>query len=62
MFGICARAGYDFKAHNIEKATHGYPVDSPDYSVFFAVSEPLPDPETGSILEVTKAAERILGL
>ena len=62
VFGICARPGYYFKAHNIEKATHGYPVDYPDYGVFFAVSEPLPDPETSSILEVTKAAERILGL
>ncbi len=61
-FGICAKPGYYFKAHNIEKATHGYPVDYPNYSVFFAVSEPVRAVETNSILEVTKTAVSILGL
>ena len=61
-FGICARPGYYFKAANVEKATHGYPTDYPDYRVFFAVSEPYPAIETNSILEVHKAALKILGL
>ena len=61
-FGICAKPGYYFKAANVEKATHGYPTDYPNYNVFFAISEPWPNPETDSILEVTKAAEKILGI
>ena len=62
VFGICAKQGYYFKCANVEKATHGYPTDYPNYGVFFAVSEPWPDPETDSILEVNKAARKILGL
>lgn len=61
-FGICAKEGYYFKACNNEKATHGYPTDYPDYKVFFAVSEQWPDLESNSILEVTKAAGKILGV
>ncbi|MBQ6502998.1 MAG: alkaline phosphatase family protein [Flexilinea sp.] len=61
-FGICAKRGYYFKAVNNEKATHGYPTDYPDYDVFFAISETWPEPETNSILEVTKAAKSILGI
>ena len=61
-FGICAKQGYYFKAANVEKATHGYPTDYPNYRVFFAVSEPYPALETNSILEVHKAALKILGL
>lgn len=61
-FGICAKQGFYFKAVNNEKATHGYPTDYPNYDVFFAVSEPLPEPESKSILEVNKAAKRILGI
>ena len=54
--------GYYFKAENVEKATHGYPTDYPGYGVFFAVSEPQPALETNSILEVSKAAQKFLGL
>ena len=61
-FGICAKPGYYFHVRNNEKATHGYPVDYPNYGVFFAVSEPWPDPDTNSILEVTKASRKILGI
>ena len=61
-FGICAKPGYYFKAANVEKATHGYPTDYPDYRVFFAVSEPYPGKKSDSILEVHKAALQILGL
>lgn len=61
-FGICAKPGYYFRAENVEKATHGYPTDYPNYSVFFAVSEPWPELESSSILEVHKAAVKILGL
>ena len=61
-FGICAKPGYYFKAENVEKATHGYPTDYPNYRVFFAVSEPDYAIETDSILEVHKAALKILGL
>ena len=62
VFGICAKEGYYFKAANVEKATHGYPADYPGYGVFFAVSEPWQDIDSGSILEVTKAAEKILDI
>lgn len=61
-FGICAKEGFYFKAVNDEKATHGYPTNYPSYSVFFAVSEPCPKLESNSILEVTKAAIKILGI
>ena len=61
-FGICAREGYYFKAVNNERATHGYPTDYPNYNVFFAVNEPWPEPESNSLLEVTKAAKKILNL
>ena len=61
-FGICAKPGFYFKAKNDEKATHGYPVDYPNYSVFFAISKPWPDLRSNSILEVNKAARTILGL
>ena len=61
-FGICAKQGYYFKADNNEKATHGYPTDYPNYDVFFAVSEPWPEPESKSILEVHKAARKILSI
>ncbi len=59
-FGVCAKRGFYFNPVNREKATHGYPTDYPDYEVFFAVSEPWPEPESRSILEVTKAARKIL--
>ena len=59
-FGVCAKRGFYFNPVNLEKATHGYPTDYPDYDVFFAVSEPWPEPESRSILEVTKAARKIL--
>lgn len=62
VFGICAKPGFYFKAKNNEKATHGYPVDYPNYAVFFAISEAYPEPETNSILEVTKAAKQVLGI
>ena len=62
VFGICAKEGYYFKALNDEKATHGYPTDYPNYDVFFAVSEPWPEPESRSILEVTKTARKILDI
>lgn len=61
-FGICAKEGFYFKAVNNEKATHGYPTDYPNYNVFFAVSEPWPKLESNSILEVTKAANKVLGI
>ena len=59
-FGVCAKRGFYFNPVNLEKATHGYPTDYPDYYVFFVVSEPWPEPESRSILEVTKAARKIL--
>lgn len=62
LFGICAKQGYYFKAANVEKATHGYPTDYPNYRVFFAVSEPHPDLESDSILEVSKTAFQIMGV
>ena len=61
-FGICAKPGYYFKAANVEKATHGYPTDYPNYRVFFAVSEPDHTIESDSILEVHKTALKILSL
>lgn len=61
-FGICAKEGYYFKAVNDEKATHGYPTDYPNYDVFFAISKPIYEPESNSILEVYKAARKIIGI
>ena len=59
-FGVCAKRGFYFNPVNLEKATHGYPTNYPDYDVFFAVSESWPEPESRSILDVTKAARKIL--
>ncbi len=62
-FGICAKQGYHFgPASSYEKATHGYPLDMPDYHVFMAVSEPYGALETDCILEVYKAARKFLAL
>jgi hypothetical protein len=37
-FGFCAEAGYLFETYpGGEKANHGYPLDMPDYDVFYAV-------------------------
>lgn len=59
-FGISAAQGYYFRAANIEKATHGYPTDYPNYGVFFAINKPGWQIETNSILEVSKAAFKLL--
>ena len=61
-FGICAKPGYYFRAENIEKATHGYPVDYPGYKVFFAVTEPDIEIHSDKILEVHQTALKILGI
>lgn len=37
-FGFCAQSGYCYEAApSSEKATHGYPLDMPDYKVFYMV-------------------------
>lgn len=59
-FGIAAKPGWYFHSGAAEKATHGYPTDYENYRVFMALNRPWPDLETNSILEVNKAAKRII--
>jgi len=37
-FGFCAKEGYCYSPHaSDDKGNHGYPLDMPDYTVFYAV-------------------------
>jgi hypothetical protein len=65
-FGFCAAAGYDYApCPHHEKAQHGYPLDYPDYKVFYAVRGPQVHAgvtlEGGSLLDIAPIALRLLG-
>lgn len=60
--GIAAKIGCYFSADPSHKATHGYPIDYPNYNVFFAVSKPDYPIVPQSILDVTTIVVDELGL
>lgn len=65
-FGFCAKAGYDYSASCApkEKANHGYPLDMPDYTVFYMVRGDCPPGNftgEGSLLDIAPLAARHLG-
>jgi len=66
-FGFCAKAGYSFAtfAHT-HKAEHGYPIDMPDYKVFYMVKgaglQPGSVTQGGSLLDIAPLVARSLGI
>jgi len=65
-FGFCAQRGYCFSALSEgNKAEHGYPPDTPDYSVFYVARgygfEPGKTTNGGSLLDIAPLAARSLG-
>ena len=66
-FGFCALAGYCYESYAPEKkANHGYPLDIPDYRVFYMVRgcglHPGSITQGGSLLDIAPLAARRLGL
>jgi hypothetical protein len=68
-FGFCAKVGYSFSpapSQKNEKANHGYTLDMPDYSVFYAVKglgmRRGRTVKGGSLLDIASLVARRLGL
>ena len=66
-FGFCAKDGYCYGAFNHkEKANHGYPLDTPDYTVFYLVrgfgGNGYSVSQGGSLLDIAPLAARRLGV
>ena len=66
-FGFCALDGYSYYSFpNEHKATHGYPLDMPDYKVFYAIRGKGITPgiykTEGNILDVTSLAAKRLNI
>ena len=66
-FGFCAEAGHCYEAFGSgHKANHGYPLDMPDYQVFYMIRgagvEAGEVSRGGDLTEVTRLAARRLGL
>ena len=66
-FGFCAKAGYCYEAYSSkEKANHGYPLDMPDYTVFYMARgfdlEPGDATQGGSLLDIAPLVAKRLGL
>ena len=66
-FGFCALEGYCYYSYpNEHKATHGYPLDMPNYKVFYMIRGKGITPgiynSEGSILDVTALAEKRLNV
>jgi len=66
-FGFCAREGYYYEAFSDgKKANHGYPLDTPDYEVFYSVRgsgyKPGGVTAGGSLLDIAAIAEKSLGV
>jgi hypothetical protein len=63
-FGFCAKAGYCYEPFKGKKnADHGYPLDMPDYSVFYMVrglGMPPGESKGGSLLDITALAQKWL--
>ena len=67
VFGFCPLAGYCYEGFSTgHKATHGYPLDMPDYTVFYMARGdgfiPGKVVTGGSVLDVTKIVSQRLGL
>ena len=67
VFGFCAQDGYCYETFPTgHKATHGYPLDMPDYNVFYMIRGAgfLPGKVNygGSILDITPIIANSLGL
>jgi hypothetical protein len=64
-FGFCVSPGYGLHSYETgEKATHGFPLDYPDYKVFYMQSGPGVVPEQregGSLLDIAPLARECLG-
>jgi len=65
-FGFCAKAGFCYEIFGTEKkGNHGYPLDMPDYSVFYMVRgcglEPGSVKNEGSLLDIAPLAAKKLG-
>lgn len=66
-FGFCAAVGYCYEAHHSEeKGNHGYPLNYPDYSVFYMAYGPAFEAgktlQGGSLLDLAPLAAKELGL
>jgi predicted AlkP superfamily pyrophosphatase or phosphodiesterase len=65
-FGFAAAPGFITDAYpSKEKANHGYPLDTPDYKVFYLSRRKGRQPSTGeggSLLDITQMAAEVLGV
>jgi hypothetical protein len=65
-FGFCAKPGYVCENYaKQERGNHGYPVDWPDYKVFYALRQKGREPAVntgGSLLDIAPIAAGILGI
>lgn len=66
-FGFCAKEGFCFDTHaSIYKGNHGYPLDMPDYKVFYIVRGSGFTPGTvthgESLLDIAPLAAKLLGI
>lgn len=66
-FGFCVKPGYGTHNYAVnEKANHGYPLDYPDYDVFYLGSGPAFQSgitvNGGSLLDIAPLASTIMGL
>ncbi|MCL2042957.1 MAG: ectonucleotide pyrophosphatase/phosphodiesterase [Treponema sp.] len=65
-FGFCAKVGYCYgKPQSGVKANHGYPLDMPDYSVFYIIKGMGIQPglmDNGSLLDIAPFAAKRMGL
>ena len=66
-FGFCAKAGYCYAAFSHgHKAEHGYPMDMPDYKVFYMARgfglQPGSVTRGGSLLDIAPMASKSLGI
>jgi hypothetical protein len=66
-FGFCAQKGYCYEAFTEKKAAnHGYPLDMPDYKVFYMVKgcdfEAGEQAKGGSLLDIAPLVAKRLGL
>jgi len=65
-FGFCVLPGYTTEAYAVNyRGNHGYPLDAPDYEVFYAVKGAgFAEGETrgGSLLDIAQIAARVLNI
>ena len=66
-FGFCAELGYSYEAHESNiKSNHGYPLDMPDYTVFYMARgrgfQPGGASRGGSLLDIAPLAARLLNI